>query len=221
MKGFLTTILTPIIFLLIYAEQPAFEPTVIILNPHEVVKSPAIAEELSMYDEETEVTNEIRKNYIREGLAENWRIIREHELEFSRKQDFASMIAFMISRDITYREVQHHENLLIFPVKETNNGDRNNYKALAEKYKVSWIVNIVKLELYQTGDRRHAKAKVQLYNASSGWLFIDTTYTAGDAASPDVCEQGSWLCVAENIKNLITKDIVDKIERNRHHHKPR
>lgn len=217
----MTTILTPVLFLFIYAERSPFEPTVIVLNPYEVLVPANISEEIEEFTAETEITEEVRKNFVREGLAENWRIIREHELEFSRKQDFGSMTAQLISREITYREVQHHDNLLVFPVKETNNGDRTNYKVLAEKYKVSWVVNIVKLELYSVGNQKQAKAKVQLYNASAGWLYLDTTYTGNDAAVSDLCEQGTWLCVAENIKLQVTKDVVDKIERNRHRHEPK
>lgn len=218
MKGLFTTIIAPLLFLFLYPGQPGFEPTLIVLYPHEIVMAGNIAKELDQYTQETEITDEIRKGFVKEGLPENWKIVREKELEFARKQDFASLLALTISRDITYREVQYHDNLLIFPVKESAGADKNIYKSLAEKYHVTWVVNIVKVELSYAGSSKQIKVTLQLYNALTGWVFLDSFYTADDSVTPETCEPGSWLCLAENVKTHIARDVTDKVERNRHRH---
>lgn len=208
-----------IVFLLVIRTnaQVKFEPSMVVLFPNEVVMSAAIKKELHDYVQEVEITDEIRKNFIKEGLAANWKMIREKELDFIKKQDFPTLLTLAITREFTYREVQHHDNLLIYPVKETCGTDRAIYKLLTDKYNVTWLLNITKVELFYSEQKKKSmKVSLQLFNTHATWLFIDTTYAADDSITPQSCEPGTWLCLVENVKSRIAKEVTDKVERNRH-----
>ena len=195
--------------------QDTFEPTVVILYPNEVVANDSINREHDVYVKELEITDALQKNYVKPGLAKNWKIIREKELEFIKKQDFATLLTFTLSHEITYKELPHHENLLIFPVKESTN-NRLLYKSIAQKYKVVWVVNILKVELSSVKTIKKMKVSVQMYNLIANRLMLDTSYTADDTTTPESCDPGSWLCLVESIKIPIAKDLEDRIEKNSH-----
>lgn len=217
MRGLLSTLLSPILIFYLIADEPTFEPTLVVLYPHEVAMSDEIAKEVTIYTQETEITDEVRESFIKEGLAENWKIIREKELEIIKKQDYAGLLALLLSREVTYQEVQFHDNPLIFVTRESSGGDKAKYKMLAEKYQVSWVLNILKVHLYTHGERKHLEITIQLYNTSAGWLFLDKTFEVHDSEIAQ-CDEGTWFCLASQVKNQIAHEVADKIERNRHRH---
>ena len=200
--------------------QEKHEPAVLFLYTNNVVMSDNIREEVSVYDKEIEITDEVRKGYVQDNLSQNWKIIRNKELEFIKKQDFATLLLITLSRELAYKEIENHENLLIYAVKETATTDKAQYKALTDKHKMSWLVNIPTVELIEEGGTKRLVLTVQLYNAKTGWLFLDTSYKA-DSSEIDLtaCEEGIWYCLIQKIKIPITRDVADKVDRNRHHHK--
>lgn len=198
--------------------QEKLEPTVLYLYPREVEMSDAVKNDLAAYNKETEITDEVRNNFIQPGLAPNWKSIRSKELEFIQKQDFVTVFVVALSRELAYKELEYHPNLLIFPWKETSASDKVSYKKLADKFDMSWLVNIPKVELTQDASGKHMKVSIQLFNTLTGWIFLDTSYTV-DSSSIGSCEEDDWYCMVERIKVPITRDIADKVDKNRHHHK--
>lgn len=168
--------------------------------------------------QEIEITDEIRKNYVKADLAPNWKIIRNSELDFIAKQDFFSTLVIMLSRELTYKESDYHDYPLIYPVRETCGKDLTRLKILADKYKVSWVVNCLRVETEVSSGKRRLSVHIQMYNAMTKRLFIDSVYKADDTLS-ESCEEESWLCTIENIKKDLVKDMVDKVEKNRQYHR--
>jgi hypothetical protein len=203
---------------LISKAQAVFEPSVVILYPQAVIANDTINREHDVYIKELEITEALRKSYVKEGLAKNWKIIREKELEFIKKQDFATLLTLTLSRELTYKELEHHENPLIFPVKEplTN---KLLYKSIAQKYHVTWVINILKVELSTIKKVKKMKLTLQTYNVIASRVMSDATFNADNTTTPDSCEAGGWLCLVENIKAAVAKDLEDKIEKSSHMYK--
>ena len=199
-------------------EKP--EPTVLFLYPADVIIPQSIKPELTVYDKEIEITTEIRNSYVTPGLSPNWKTIRENELEFVKRQNFATLLVIGLSRELTYRAVQHFDNILIYPLKKSLEPNKVTYKILAEQYSMSWLVNVHKIELSRTGSTNQLTVSVELYNPNPDWVFVDSTYTVDDTAlDAAACEEGIWYCLSEKLKITIIDDLEDKIQKNRHHHK--
>lgn len=218
MKKYSLLILFIISSSLVGKAQTVFDPTAVILYPYQVMANDTIDREHDVYVKELEITEEVRKNYVKPGLAKNWKIIREKELEFLKKQDFSTLLVLTLSRELTYREMEHHENLLIYPLREPMN-NKLLYKSVAQKHNVTWIINILKVELSSTKKVKTMKVTLQMYNVIANRVMLDKIYTTDDTTTPTSCEAGGWLCLVENIKVPMVKDMEDKIERSSHMYK--
>lgn len=198
--------------------QQDYEPTVLFLYPNQTIVSDSAKSELEEFEQEVEITDEIRKNYVKADLAPNWKIIRNSELDFIALQDYFSTLVIFLSRELTYKESDYHDFPLIYPVKETCGKDLARLKVLADTYKVSWVVNCVRVETEVSEGKRKLSVHIQMYNAMTKRLFIDSVYKADDTTS-ESCPDEGWLCTIENIKKDIVKDMVDRVEKNRQYHR--
>ncbi len=197
--------------------QNRFSPTVVIMYPHEIVAEDSILTGLKGYEKETVITDEIRKNYVQENLAENWKIIRTKELEFIQKQDFFSALPFYVSSNLTYKVYDYHDNLLIYPIKKTSRPDHASLKQISTTFRADWVVNPVLIEMKYTDAGKVMIAHVVLYNSISNRIFLDKTYTvnANNPGGQLSCNEGSWQCTINNVVESVILDLFDKLEKNR------
>jgi hypothetical protein len=199
--------------------QTKFVPAVAALYPTEVkVADTVSARELKAYDKTGVVTEQMRKEFLREGLALNWKTIREKELEFIDEQDFFSVLMLSITRELTYREIENRNDLLIFPLKQTALNTLPACKKVADQHRVSWVVNFVKAEASKDGDNRALSISIQLYNVVTNRMYIDKKFTFTSLELPEdaVCSD-VWNCLAGKMTDAIVTDLADKIERNIRH----
>lgn len=196
--------------------QVKVEPRVLVLYPGEVVASDAIRAELSEYEREIEITDEMRQLYVKEGLAENWKIIRSKELEFLSKQDFYGLISYKAGANLIYKLYEYEDYPVVYPVKEVCAGDMESLKQLAEKHEADWVVNIGKLEFSENGEKV-IKAKVQLYNIVSHRVFFNSEFSgnANDAPADMDCELGSWECAGNNMVASAMEEVFDQLDKYR------
>src|ERR1041385_4091760 len=82
-------------------------PSVIALSFNEVKMDSLATTELKVYIKDKAVTDEFRKSFLRDGLAPNWKTIRQRELAFMEQQDFFSMLILSVTRELTYKEVEN------------------------------------------------------------------------------------------------------------------
>ncbi len=196
--------------------QVKVEPRVLVLYPSEVVASDEVKAALSDYEREIEVTEEMRRLYVKEGLAENWKVIRSRELEFLSKQDFYGLISYKASTNLIYKLYEYEDYPVVYPVKDVCAGDMESLKQIAQKHDADWVVNIVKLELMENGERV-VKAKVQLYNIVSHRVFFNSDFTgsANHAPSDMDCELGSWECAGNNMVASAMEEVFDRLDKYR------
>jgi hypothetical protein len=199
--------------------QDDLEPTVVLLYPNALTASDPILNALEEYSTTLEITEEVRRNFVRDDLTKNWKLIRTHELDFIQHQDFLKLFVITVSRDVTYKEANYHDRPYIFPLDKKLPADRLAYHTLADSCKVSWVVNFTNVTLTETNGVKTLSVYVQMYNAMTRRLFIDSTFKVTDQKVPEGCEAGSWDCLIENIKGILTESIVDKVEKNRHYHR--
>jgi len=205
---------------LLHHQQTAFAqdgnvPSVIALYPNEIVMDSLAATELKVYENDKAVTDEFRKGFLRDGLAPNWKIIRQNELTFMAKQDFFSLMVLMVTHDLTYKEVENRSNLLIYPTKEKSASSLTTYKKIADQSKMSWVINFTKAEARVNNGKRSLIIAVQLYNVIQPRLFLDKKFTIDSTLlnEPENCEE-IWSCLSQQLSASIVIDLVDKIERN-------
>jgi hypothetical protein len=190
-------------------------PNVIALYFNEIKMDSLASAELKIYANDKAVTDEFRKSFLRDGLAPNWKTIRQKELAFMEQQDFFSLLILSVTRELTYKEVENRSNLLIYPTKEKSESSLTAYKKIIDQNKMSWLVNFTKAEAGLVNGKRSLTIAVQLFNAIQPRLFLDKKYTidastVSDAAS---CEE-IWACYSQQIAVQVAVDLMDKIERN-------
>jgi hypothetical protein len=198
--------------------QGKFLPTVILFYPNEIKEDSLSSIELKAFQITGTVTEQMRKEFIREGLAPNWRIIREKELVLMNEQEFYGNLILSITRQLTYLEIENRSNLLIYPEKRKLSGGLVNYKKIADEYRVSWVVNINKTEAVALQGKRLLNVTLQLYNVVTNRIYLDKSYSvdSSEVVFSDTC-QDVWSCMAESIQHAIVTDLADKIEKNIRH----
>ena len=190
-------------------------PSVIALYPNEIQVDSLAATELNFYKNDNAVTDEFRKGFLRDGLAPNWKTIRQKELTFMEKQDFFSLLILAITHELTYKEVENRSNLLIYPVKDRSASSLAAYKTIVDQNKMSWLINFPKAEALVTNGKRTLTISLQLYNAVQPRLFLDKKFSVDVTAISDAenCEE-PWACLSQQITSSVVTDLMDKIERN-------
>ncbi len=198
--------------------QLKFVPTIVALYPREINNDSVSSMELRNYQQRGVVTEQLRKQFLRDGLAPNWKTIRERELAFMDEQDFNTLFVLSLTRELTYLEIENRPNLLIYPLRTTSDNSPISYKRLADERKVSWIINVTRVETISEGDKRVLKVNVQLYNVVTNRLFLDKQYISDstNAIPTETCSD-TWLCMAEQIHKSAVIDIADKVEKNIRH----
>ena len=53
--------------------QQNYEPTVLFLYPNQINVPDSLIKEMNEFEQEVEITDEIRKNYVKEDLPANWK----------------------------------------------------------------------------------------------------------------------------------------------------
>lgn len=195
-----------------------FIPSVVALYPTVTVSDSIAAVELLAFVKQDAITEEFRREYVRDGLPPNWKLIREKELPFIENQDFYSTLELAITRELTYREMENRVNLLIYPSTDKSVSDLQAFKQIADSHKVSWVLSITRVETAVKADVRKLAVTVQLYNVITHRVYLSqsytqTTETLADAAA---CES-VWLCLADMIKDSVVTDVADRIEKNIRH----
>ena len=197
--------------------QEKMEPSVLYLFTENIIATDKVLEDISVYSMEVRVNDDMKKKFIPENLAANWKIIRENELEFVLKQDYASMLILALSRELVYKEYDNYPDLLIYPVKETSAADVDNYKEITASHGTNWLVNIPQIELKQEDNVKSLIVHLQLYNAVSDRLFLDTRYAVNSTEiKGDICEEGIWYCLIQLVKVPVAKDIANAVDLNKY-----
>jgi hypothetical protein len=199
--------------------QTKFLPTVIALYPNEIAVTDSIAQkELNVYKKNGVVTQQLRNEYLRPGLALNWKTIREKELAFMDAQDFFTILTLSVTRELAYREIENRANLLIYPLKQTLPGTLIAYKKIADQHKVSWVMNGIRSEASIVENKRMLKITIQLYNVVTNRVYLDKIYSADSSmlTEEEIFDE-VWIYLAEKIQQAIVIDLADKIERNIRH----
>jgi hypothetical protein len=197
--------------------QTKVEPTIALLYPHSIITTDSIREEIKVYEQEVELTQQDKEKFVHSSLAPNWKFIRENELNFRTKQNFFANLVLATQYSLIYKIIEYDADLLIFPVRETCNGDLQHYKEVANKHNVSWIVNYVNVSLYKTQEKKYLKVRLQLYNVVTHKIFLNKEYIV-DAVKKgeDInCEDTKWDCAIENLILVASPDLLHQLQRNR------
>ena len=197
--------------------QSEFSPTIIATWPGQELADEEVLSELSEYNREIEITDEIRSNYAKESLAENWKIVRNKELDYLQKQTFFSQISFLITTNLTYKIYEYHPNPLVYPVTDKLSVNRVEMLNLAKKYAVDWVIDVVSVSAKKVEGEKIVEARIILYNIVTNRTFLDKTYTKKpvNPGGQLECEDGSWQCSLNSIVDEAVVDLFDQLEKNR------
>ncbi len=197
--------------------QSNFSPTIIATWPNQELADEEILSELSEYNRDIEITDEIRANYAKESLAENWKIIRNKELDYLQKQSFFSQISFLLTTNLTYKIYEYHSQPLVYPVTDKSSTNRTEIQSLAKKYGVDWVIDVVSVSAKMVEGEKIVEARILLYNIVTNRIFLDKTYTKKplNPGGQLECEEGSWQCALNSIVDEAVGDLFDQFEKNR------
>ena len=210
-----TFALYPILqLLIIFTAVAQTTPRVAILYPNTINATEEIKQELSVYENQMELTDEMKRKFVNPDLPEHWQTNRSMLLDFMKEQDFFSLTTSSTSNQLTYLLNSAHEVLLCFPLKDTSSASKTRYMELCNQYGVEWIVNYTSIELSAEDETTKIEANLQLYNNISDHIWIDKTYTGVGSST---CEMPLWECALGNLVAQTSSDIHELLERKRHY----
>lgn len=201
-----------------FGQTDTFRPTIVILYPYEKIVSQEIDKELQKFKIETEIADDRKADWIKQaGDAKNWIKIKEAELEFLKKQDFFTKLTFVCEIYISFKLFEYNPNFLSLPVLDSCNGDNKALKAIAEKYKVDWVLNFPRIKLEKDGSQKKTTVTFQLYNVNADKVMFQKDYV-GINKNPGLeftCmdNEDSWECTLNNLESVALFDILDEINR--------
>ena len=195
--------------------QTKFFPSGIVLYPYEKIAQGSWPDSIKRFVVKAEIDAKTRIQFIPKSLAENWKIIREHELEIMANQNFYSFLSLSIDREIIYRLLENNSNLLIYAVKDSMNASLPDYRKILLKQGVSWLVNPHRVTLSEVNGKKIIQVDVQCYYNPTGFLPINTSLKVTEDEVQGKCEGGIINCMLTEVVNKIATISVDRINRTR------
>jgi ribosomal protein L7Ae-like RNA K-turn-binding protein len=192
--------------------QAKFNPTGIVLCPFEKIVAKDLQDSINTYQSATEITEDIRKQFIPPGLQMNWKLVREKELAIMANQNYFSLLSLSLEREINYKLVENYTNSLIVVAKDSSKTDLVTYKKLIEQHKVDWIVNPSSIKISQAAGKIKMEVKFQAYYHPLGYILLNTAFAITEADAKD-CNDSKLTCLLNAAAAKMASLTVDKIER--------
>jgi hypothetical protein len=210
------------LFTLTGAIGQSFEPTILILSPGTTTADKSLKKEIADYDK---LIKQGQKQAIREskdalkeaeGLAENFKIMHQKSIEFSKGVNFYSSIPLLAEGYLQYRLFERFENLLIYATDEKSEGSLQSLSAIAARHKMQYVVNFPTVNLTLENGAKKTTIRVQLYDHDQGKLVLDKDFTGHDQ-NPGfefACSEGSLSCTINNSLSQALSEIITIVASN-------
>lgn len=186
-------------------QNEQYEPTLIILAPHNYNLPKSLRAEFDKTNEGFRVTpateDDIRQMMIAYAdEPENIQLIQEKTFRFASKTDFIKGISLSSATYLSYRFFENFPNLLIYPIDKTSDGKTDELAAIAKTENVQFVLNIPQVDFKLKRGEKSARIKVQLYNQSASEMVIEQEFDGKDT-NPGfefACQSGSLDCTINN-----------------------
>src|SRR5258706_511562 len=89
--------------------QEKVKPSGIVLCPHERSVATELKDSIENFRIATEITEEVRAQFIPDKLPLNWKLVRGNELKIMANQDFFSSLSLQLERAINYKLIENYE----------------------------------------------------------------------------------------------------------------
>jgi hypothetical protein len=192
--------------------QVKFAPKGIVLSPYEKVVAPTLKDSIDLYKSSTEITEEVRKQFITPNLPLNWKMVRENELKVMANQDYFSMLSLQLEREINYKLIENYSHALIVVTKDSSKADVVLYKKIIAQHKIDWVINPYSIKISNVGNKSKMDIKFQIYYEPLGYIILNTALTITEAGITD-CTEAPLMCLLNAAAKKMADLAVDKIER--------
>jgi hypothetical protein len=192
--------------------QTKFHPKGVVLYPFEKVVDASLKDSIGLYRSSSEITEEMKKQFIPANLPPNWKMVRENELKVMHHPDYFSLLSMQVEREINYKLIENYSHALILVVKDSSKTDLVPYKALITHHKVDWIINPSSIRISKEGNKNKMDVKFQAYYHPLGYTILNTSFTVAETDAVD-CTEAPLTCLMDAAAKKMAALTVDKIER--------
>ena len=207
-----------IILLSLTIQAQNFSPKILVLETFQKNVDTIFSKEISKYNmriiSSIEYDQETIK-FLKLGKSKKNEILMDSVAYFFLKnQNFYSTITVGISNMLVYRFYNWDSNCLIYPSHITSDGTLEDYKEIADKFDMNWVVNPIKI--YSSNnkvDGIFTEITIQLYNRELNRIVLDKTFK-GTSENPGftwTCDEGSFNCTTNNAQSRIIDAVVNEI----------
>ena len=206
-----------LIFLSLSIQAQDFNPKILVLDFYQKDVDSIFSKEMSKYDVQIVSSVEYDREHIKFITFEKGKnefLMDSVSYYFIKNLNFYSTITLGIKNMLVYRFYNWDSNCLIYPSHITSEGKLEDYKNLADKFNMKWIVNPTKIYSSKNeADGIFTEISIQLYNRELNRIVLDKTYK-GTSENPGftwTCEEGSFNCTTNNAQSQIIEAIVNEI----------
>lgn len=192
--------------------QVKFHPKGVVLYPFEKIIDESLRDSIRLYKSSSEITEEMKRQFIPANLPHNWKMVRENELKVMGHPDYFSLLSMQVEREINYKLIENYSHALILVVKDSSKADLIPYKTLITNHKVDWIINPTSIRISKEGNKNKMDVKFQAYYLPLGYTIINTSFTVAEADAVD-CTEAPLTCLMDAAAKKMAALTVDKIER--------
>jgi hypothetical protein len=204
-----------IFFGLLVKGQNNYKPSVIVLDPYQVVNDTTLHAEIEKFSYLLDYTQQDEKQIL-DSLGKkknNIQIMDIAEFHYRKQMNFASSFTLFLYGIISYKIFGERENCIVIPSHDKTDGTIEKLKIIAKKNNVRWIVNPLLLQTFKKEGNKYTKTQIQLYDSKKNKIVLDRVYI-GDSTNPGFelsCDTGSLICTFSNIVRLSINDILSLI----------
>jgi hypothetical protein len=200
--------------------QEGFGPTILILSPSNTSSDARLDYEIDWSEkrkikaakQRLKLERPFNKEMRHE--PENIRIMYKKSKAFSRQMNFYKGISYSLEQYLQYRLLEKFPNTLVYAVKQTSTGDKEELAKIAKSHGMRFIINPVKVHSFvKEEDQKFTTIKFQVYDSGRDTMMLSQTYT-GDQKNPGKdfdCQDNSLECTINNAMIPFINDLFSAI----------
>lgn len=199
-----------------------YEPTILVLSPYEVVKEPKFEKEIKEFDKNIkkrfQISEKDLKEYKKQLAKEpkNIQIMTEKQISFADNINFYNSISHIAVDYLSYRFYERFTNLLIYPIKETSNGNIKTLSKLAKEHNMQYVLNFPYVKSYLSESGKRIQINIQLYDNEQQKIILHKKFIGMDRnpGSYFACSDSSLACTVNQAMSQILPEIIHIIANN-------
>lgn len=186
-------------------------PKLILLNPNARIVSDDILRELKVEFQKTSLTQEDSVNIATLPIYDSI-LMSKANMDNLLNNNYLSLIPKIA---MTYLGVEMYDfdpMFFAFPVSDISVKSKQDLKAIANKYRVIWLVNFPEMRLRTHAMNKQVEIHIQVYNSNMDSFVFEKKITS-QSGKELICTDDTWGCILTNTIMSSMDEIVNVLKK--------